>query len=53
MFITHIHRNPKTPETLDDSFGSGTKLSFTFLSLRFFDTRRERDTISFYGDFSI
>ena len=36
--------------------GSGTKLFITFLSLRFFDMRRERererDTISFYADFS-
>ena len=33
--------------------GSGTKLFITFLSLRFFDMRRERHTISFYADFSI
>ena len=36
-------------------FGSGTKLLFTFLSLRFSDTRRERETdrIPYYADFSI
>ena len=36
-------------------FSSGTKLFITFLSLRFFDMRRERErrTISFYADFSI
>ena len=33
--------------------GSGTKLLFTFLSLRFFDMKRERHTISFYADFFI
>ena len=29
------------------------KLLFTFLSLRFFDMRRERETISFHAEFSI
>ena len=39
----HKHRNPKnTQNTWQLSFGSGTKLLFTFLSLRFFDMRRER-----------
>ena len=50
MFITHSmfvnvhkHRNPKTLETLTTLFfGSGTKLFITFLSLRFFNMRRER-----------
>ena len=39
MFIScsYAYRNPKTLE-----IGSGTKLLFTFLSLRFFDMRRER-----------
>ena len=41
MFI-YAYRNPKTLE-----IGSGTKLLFTFLSLRFFDMRRERHTIFF------
>ena len=44
MFI-HIYRNPKTLEIV-----SGTKLFITLLSLRFFDMRRERDTISYYAD---
>ena len=45
MYIcSHSYRNPKTLETLDDSLGPGTKLLFTFLSLRFFDMKRERDT---------
>ena len=47
MFITHIEIQ-KTRE-----IGSGTKLLFTFLSLRSSDMRRERHTISFYADFSI
>ena len=38
----HKHRNPKNTKHLRLSFGSGTKLVITFLSLRFFDTRRER-----------
>ena len=39
MFIecSYAYRNTKTLE-----IGSGTKLLFTFLSLRFFDMRRER-----------
>ena len=40
-------------ESEKHEIGSGTKLLFTFLNLRFFDTRRERDTISFYADFSV
>ena len=44
----YAYRNPKTLE-----IGSGTKLFITFLSLRFFGMRRERDTVSFYADFSI
>ena len=32
----------KTQNTYDSLFGSGAKLLFTFLSLRFFDMRRER-----------
>ena len=44
MFIkcSYTYRNPKTLETLDDFLGSGTKLLFTFLGLRFSDMRRER-----------
>ena len=39
----HKHRNPKNTKHLRLSFfGSGTKLFITFLSLRFFDMRRER-----------
>ena len=40
MFITH--RNLKNTKHLRLSFGSGTKLFITFLTLRFFDMRRER-----------
>ena len=48
------HREPEnTRNTWRLSFGSGTKLLFTFLSSRFFDLGRESDTISFYADFSI
>ena len=54
MFIkcSYAYRNPKTFETLDDFLGSGTKLLFTFLSLRFSDTKRERETQFFYVDCS-
>ena len=49
------HYTTMTPR--HDFLGSGTKLLFTLLSLRFFDMRREREThthtISFYADFSI
>ena len=41
----------KTLETLTTFFSSGTKL-ITFLTFRFFDTRRERDTF-YYADCSI
>ena len=46
----HKHRNPKNTKHLRLFFGSGTKLLFTFLSLRFFDMRRERerDTHNFF-----
>ncbi len=43
----NIYRNPKTLE-----IGSGTKLLFTLLSLKVF-RHEERETISFYADFSI
>ena len=36
------HRQSRNIRNTYDSFGSGTKLLFTFLSLRFFDTWRER-----------
>ena len=39
----YAYRNLKTLETLDDSLSPGTKLLFTFLSLRFFNMR-ERET---------
>ena len=52
MFI-RVNRNPKNTKHLPLSFfDSGTKLFITFLSLRF-STWEERDTISFYADFSI
>ena len=48
MFI-NIYRNPKNTKHLWlFFFGSGTKLSFTFMSLRFFDMRRERETHNFF-----
>ena len=41
----HKHRNPKNTKHWRLSFfGSGTKLFITFLSLRFFDMRRETHT---------
>ena len=41
-------------ESEKHEIGSGTKLLFTFLSLKVFrHEERERDTISFYADFSI
>ena len=39
----YAYRNLKTLETLGDSLSPGTKLLFTFLSLRFFNMR-ERET---------
>ena len=44
---TNTWNRHRESETLDDS------LLFTFLSLRFFDTRRERHTIYYYAYFSI
>ena len=50
---SYAYRNQKTLETLDDSLLVQVRNLFTFLSLRFFDMRRERGTVSFYADFSI
>ena len=49
----HTHIGIRKTRNTYDSLGPGTKYSFTFLSLRFFDMRRERHTISFYADFFI
>ena len=43
---THMPRNPKNTKHLRLFFASGTKLFITFLSLRFFDMKRETQFLS-------
>ena len=38
-------KNPRNPQNTDDSLSSGTKLFIIFLSLRFFDMRKERHDV--------
>ena len=54
IFIMFIHIGIRQTRNTDDFLGSGTKLLFTFLSIKFSDMRRERerDIISYSTDCS-